>query len=280
MIALFLYPFISIADLVSSIVDLISSIAVLIYNIVVFGGGAGRVAQFDYLWEGGPEFAQSKHFRFGTDAVLLGNYMNLTGAKKAIDLGCASGVIALLMLARSRTVHVTGLEINADAADLAAENMAHNNLSDRSSILQGDIRKVRETLPAGSFDVVVSNPPYYALNTGRVSPDADRAAARGEVACTLDDLCAAASYLCRWGGKFAVVYRPDRLAELFTAMTGHGIEPKRMRIVCHDISSVPSLVLVEGIRGGKPGLKLEPVLLLKNPDGTDTEEIKRIYHRE
>ena len=115
------------------------------------------MAQFDYLWEGGPEFAQSKHFRFGTDAVLLGNYINLTGAKKAIDLGCASGVIALLMLSRSRTVHVTGLEINADAADLAAENMAHNNLSERSSILQGDIRKVRETLPAGSFDVVVSN---------------------------------------------------------------------------------------------------------------------------
>ena len=115
------------------------------------------MAQFDYLWEGGPEFAQSTHFRFGTDAALLGNYMNLTGAKKAIDLGCASGVIALLMLSRSRTVHVTGLEINEDAADLAAENMAHNNLSERSSILQGDIRKVRETLPAGSFDVVVSN---------------------------------------------------------------------------------------------------------------------------
>ena len=135
-------------------------------------------------------------------------------------------------------------------------------------------------LKSGSFDVVVSNPPYYAVTTGEVSPDADRAKARGEVACTLDDLCAAASFLCRWDGKFAVVYRPDRLPELFEAMRKHGIEPKRMRIVCHNVSSVPSLVLVEGRRGGKPGMRLEKVLLLKEPDGTDTEEIKSIYHRE
>ena len=238
------------------------------------------VAQFDYLWQGGPEFAQSEHFRFGTDSVLLGNFVNLSGAKRAADLGCASGVILLLMLSRNNTLHVTGLEINADAAALAEENMRHNNLSERSTILLGDIRNVRTMLKSGSFDVVVSNPPYYAVTTGEVSPDADRAKARGEVACTLDDLCAAASFLCRWDGKFAVVYRPDRLPELFEAMRKHGIEPKRMRIVCHNVSSVPSLVLVEGRRGGKPGMRLEKVLLLKEPDGTDTEEIKSIYHRE
>ena len=241
--------------------------------------GEVLVAQFDYLWQGGPEFAQSEHFRFGTDSVLLGNYVNLTGAKRAIDLGCASGVISLLMLSRNETLHVTGLEINEEAAALAGENMAHNGLNQRSTILCGDICKVRGMLPAGAFDVVVSNPPYYAVTTGDVSPDAARAKARGEVACTLDDLCAAAAYLCRWDGKFAVVYRPDRLPELFEAMKRHGIEPKRMRIVCHTVSSLPSLVLVEGRRGGKPGLKFEKVLLLKNPDGSDTEEIKAIYHR-
>lgn len=236
--------------------------------------------QFDYLWKGGPEFAQSEHFRYGTDSVLLGNYVNVTGAKRAIDLGCASGVISLLMLSRSETLHVTGLEINEEAVALAKENMLHNGLKDRSSILCGDISKVREMLPSGAFDIVVSNPPYYAVTTGGVSPDADRAKARGEVACTLDDLCAAAAFLCRWDGKFDVVYRPDRLPELFETMRRHGIEPKRMRIVCHSISSLPSLVLVEGRRGGKPGLKVEKVLFLKNPDGTDTDEIKSIYHRE
>ena len=231
------------------------------------------MAQFDYLWQGGPEFAQSEHFRFGTDSVLLGNYVNLSAAKRAVDLGCASGVISLLMLSRNNTLHVTGLEINADAAALAVENMRHNGFAERSTILLGDIRNVRGLLRAGSFDVVVSNPPYYAVTTGEVSPDDDRAKARGEVACTLEDLCAAASFLCRWDGRFAVVYRPDRLPELFEAMRKYGIEPKRMRIVCHNVTSVPSLVLVEGRRGGKPGMKLEKVLLLKN-------EIKAIYHRQ
>ena len=238
------------------------------------------MAQFDYLWQGGPEFAQSEHFRFGTDSVLLGNYVNLSATKRAVDLGCASGVISLLMLSRNSSLHVTGLEINAEAAALAVENMRHNGFAERSTILLGDIRNVRGLLRAGSFDVVVSNPPYYAVTTGEVSPDADRAKARGEVACTLEDLCAAASFLCRWDGRFAVVYRPDRLPELFEAMRKYGIEPKRMRIVCHNVTSVPSLVLVEGRRGGKPGMKLEKMLLLKNPDGTDTEEIKAIYHRQ
>ena len=236
--------------------------------------------RFDYLWQGGPEFAQSDHFRFGTDSVLLGNFVSLSGAKRAIDLGCASGVISLLMLARSSTLHVTGIEINPEAAALARENMAHNVLSERSTIVCGDIREIRSLLRAGSFDIVVSNPPYYAVDRGDVSPDEDRAKARGEVACTMDELCAAASFLCRWDGKFAVVYRPDRLPELFDAMKKHGIEPKRMRVVSHNVTAAPSLVLVEGRRGGKPGLRMERGLFLKNPDGTDTDEIKEIYRRQ
>ncbi len=238
------------------------------------------MAGFDYLWEGGPEFAQSEHFRFGTDSVLLGNFVNLSAAKQAADLGCAAGVISLLMLSRNSSLRVTGIEINADAAALAEENMEHNGLAARSTVLHGDIRNVREMLKSGSFDVVVSNPPYFAIERGEISSNTPRAIARGEVACTLDELCKAASFLCRWDGKFAVVYRPDRLPELFEAMRRNGIEPKRMRIVCHNILSVPSLVLVEGRRGGKPGLRLEKVLLLKNSDGTDTEEIKKIYHRQ
>ncbi len=237
------------------------------------------MSSFDYLWEGGPEFAQSEHFRFGTDSVLLGNFASVSGVKKAIDLGCASGVISLLLLSRSERITVTGLEINRDAAALAEENMEHNNLSDRSRIVHGDIREVKSLFPAGSFDLVVSNPPYFSLGSGEMAAQEGRAAARGEVACTLDDLCSAAGMLCRWDGKFAVVYRPERLPELFQTMTRHGIEPKRMRIVCHHVHAVPSLVLVEGRRGGKPGLKIEPVLIMKNPDGTDTDEMEIIYHK-
>lgn len=237
------------------------------------------MTSFDYLWEGGPEFAQSESFRFGTDSVLLGNFAPVSGVKKAIDLGCASGVISVILLTRSERITVTGLEINREAADLAEKNIARNRLDGRCRIVQGDIREVKQMFPAGGFDLVVSNPPYFSLESGDVSPQEGRAVARGEVACTLDDLCRAAGLLCRWDGRFAVVYRPDRLPELFQAMTRYGIEPKRMRIVCHRADSVPSLVLVEGRRGGKPGMKIEPVLILKNSDGSDTDEMKRIYHR-
>ena len=235
--------------------------------------------KFDYLWEGGPEFAQSENFRFGTDSVLLGNFVTLSGTKKAVDLGCASGVISLLMLSRKTGLHVTGVEIDSEAAALAEMNMAHNGLSDRTRIINSDLRAYREIFPSGSFDAVVSNPPYFPVNAGDVSPDRRRAAARGEVSCTMEDLCAAAGYLCRWGGTAAFVHRPERLSELFGAMTRSGIEPKRLRLVAHTASSVPCLVLVEGRRGGNPGLKIEPLLILKNPDGTDTDEIKKIYRR-
>ena len=234
---------------------------------------------YDYLWEGGPRFAQSEHFRFGTDSVLLGNFVNLAHAKNAVDLGCASGVISLLMLSRNPDVKVTGVEIVQEAALLAEENMRFNNLQERSSILCGDLRAYKDLLQAGTFDVVVSNPPYFPPERGIVSPLRDRAGARGEVHCTLEDICAAAGWLCRWEGRFALVHRPERLPEIFDAMRTSGMEPKRLRMVSHFASSSPSLVLIEARRGGNPGLAVEPQLILKNDDGTDTDEIERIYHR-
>ena len=233
----------------------------------------------DYLWENGPVLEQAEHFRFGTDAVLLGNFVDLGNARRGIDLGCASGVIAVLMLARSERIHMTGLEINAAAAEAARRNMERNGFAERSAILHGDIRRVRELLPAGSFDLAVSNPPYFASNAGKPCPSEARAAARGETECTLEELCAAAEYLCRWDGRFAVVYRPDRLSELFLTLTRHGLEPKRLRLVAHNVHSAPSLALVEARRGGKTGLTVEPMLFLRDENGADTEEIRTIYHR-
>ena len=238
------------------------------------------MAEFDYLWKGGPEFAQSDHFRFGTDSVLIGNFVRVSGALRGIDLGCASGVISIILLSRSKKLHMTGVEIDQTAAELAAANMAHNHLEARSEIICADLTDFRTFLPAGAYDLVVANPPYFPLRSGVVSPDSRRAAARGEVSCTLEELCAAAGYLCRWDGKVAFVHRPERLNELFSAMSRHGIEPKRLRLVAHTADAVPSLVLVEGRRGGRPGLQIEPLLCLKNADGSDSEEIKQIYHRE
>lgn len=235
--------------------------------------------EFEPLWENGPVFAQAGHFKLSTDSVLLANFVKCTGTKRGIDLGCASGAISLLLLERLPKLSMTGLEILPEAAELAKENMAANGLEDRVRIVTGDIRRHRELFPTGSFDIVVSNPPYFPVERGFVSPDEARAGARGEALCSLEDICTAAAFLCRTGGSVYMVHKPERLSELFCCMTKHGIEPKRLRMVCHRLESSPNLVLVEGRRGGKPGLITEPMLILRNADGSETQEVKSIYHR-
>ena len=237
------------------------------------------MAGFNELWRGGPVFAQAEHFKLGTDSVLLAAFANAASARRGIDLGCASGVVALLLLSGNERLCMTGLEIVPEAAELARENMEKNGFSARSQIICGDIRRHRELFRSGEFDLVVSNPPYFPLGSGRLSPDKERAAARGETDCTLSDICAAAAFLCRTGGRVCFVHKPERLSELFCAMSASGIEPKRLRLVCYTQNSAPNLVLVEGRRGGNPGLKIESALVLRNPDGTETDEILKIYHR-
>ena len=236
--------------------------------------------EFVPLWDGGPLFTQAEHFRLSTDSVLLADFINTGRAERGIDLGCASGAIMLLLLAKSEKLHMTGLELLSEAAGLAARNIEENALESRSAVMVGDIRQHRELFRAGSFDLVAANPPYYPVGSGSLSPDSRRAAARGETDCTLEELCAAAAFLCRTGGSVNFVHKPERLSELFCTMTKHGIEPKRLRLVCSTAEAAPSLVLVEGRRGGRPGLKLQPPLILRNPDGSDTDEVLRIYKRE
>lgn len=237
------------------------------------------MSKFEALWQGGPVFAQAEHVKLSTDCVLLADFINTNGARRGVDLGCASGAVALLLLAKDERVHMTGLELVGEAAELARENMAQNAYAERSRIITGDIRRHRELFTAGEFDLVAANPPYFPVNSGKLAPNSARAKARGETDCTLEDICAAAAFLCRTGGSFYLVHKPERLSELFCLMTKYGLEPKRLRLVCHKASSAPSLVLAEGRRGGKAGLKIEPPLILANDDGTETQETKRIYHR-
>lgn len=237
------------------------------------------MADFTELWTGGPVFAQAEHFKLGTDSVLLSDFVRVAGMKRGIDLGCASGAVALLLLARSGGVHVTGLEIVPEAAKLAEENMLKNGFSGRSDIICGDIRHCRELFASGSFDMVVSNPPYFSPSSGAVSPFRERAGARSELDCSLADVCSAAAYLCRTGGYFSMVGKPERLTEVMTLMSSSGLEPKRLRFVFSKADKPPSLFLIEGKRGAGSGLVLEKNLYLCNPDGSESEEYKRIYHR-
>lgn len=237
------------------------------------------MAEFNRLWENGPLFAQADHFKLSTDCVLLADFVNISGAAKGIDLGCASGAITLLLLSKNDRITMTGLEILSAAVSAAEENMSVNSLQDRSEIICGDIRDHRSLFNSGSFDFAVSNPPYYSISSGYVSPKENKAAARSELSCSLDDVCTAAAFLCRTGGSFFMVYKPERLAEALRVMSEKGLEPKRLRLVCADASKPPSLVLIEARRGGRPGLNIEASLYLNDPDGTASEEYRRIYHR-
>lgn len=234
---------------------------------------------YDTLWPGGPRFLRDEGgFRLSTDSVLLAHFAAPLRAGTIFDLGCGAGVLTVLLQLSHPAAKVGGIELQPDAAALCRRNLAENGM-DSGGILTGDLREHRALLKAGAYDLVVSNPPYFAADSGESAPDPARAAAREEQTCTLEDVCAAAGYLCRWGGTFALVHRPERLAEVFCALRRHGLEPKRLRFVQHRAESAPSLALIEARRGGRPGLRVEAPLLLTGPDGGDNEEIKEIYHK-
>lgn len=234
---------------------------------------------FDELWPGGPRFRQTEGaFKLSTDSVLLAHFARGIRAKRILDLGCGAGVLTVLLSAFHPELRVEGIEIQPASAALARENMAENGF-DPGGILTGDLREYRERFAAGAYGLVLSNPPYFPENSGTSAPEPSRAAARDERLCSLEELCAAAAWLCRWGGSFALVHRPERLSALFCAMTAHGIEPKRLRLVQYKAGYAPNLVLVEGRRGGKPGLNIEKPLILCRDDGADSDEVREIYHR-
>lgn len=233
-----------------------------------------------YLWKNGPVFAPAPGFPVGTDSVLLADFAARPGSVRACDLGCGAGLMTVLLCAANARAAVTGVELDPDTAELARRNLADNGLESRASVLTADLREHRSLLPSGSFDLVLCNPPYFPQGSGRLSPDRARAAARSELCCTLEDVCAAAAWLLRGGGAFCLVHRPERLSQVLCAMSAAGVEPKRLRLVSRLPESAPSLVLAEGRRRGAPGLRLEPPLILCQPDGSPSPQFKRIYHLE
>ena len=215
------------------------------------------------LWPGGPVYRQTAGvFPLGTDSLLLADFVKTAGVRRAADLGCGAGALMLFLCGRSPALSCDGVELDPAAAALCRENLAANDFSARAGVVTGDLRDCRTFWAAGAYDLVVSNPPYFPKQSS-ASPDPARNKARSEGDCPLPALCAAAAYLCRAGGRFAVVHRPERLAELFCAMAAAGLEPKRLQSVCPRPDAAPSLILVEGRRGGRPGLVFEPPLVLR-----------------
>lgn len=235
---------------------------------------------FDELWPGGPRFLQREDsFRLSTDSVLLHSFTAPIRARKILDIGCGAGVLTVLLSHSRPEAKVAGIDIQHDSAALSRANLEANGF-EGEAVMEGDINNFREIYQPGFFDLVVSNPPYFPVKSGFNAPLDSRAIARDERCLNLDQLCTAAKYLCRWGGAFALVHRPERLSEIFCALAKHGLEPKRLRMVQYKEGSAPNLVLIEARRGGKPGLSIEAPLILCTPDGSETEEVRKIYHRD
>lgn len=215
----------------------------------------------------------------GTDSFLLGAFPRLRPGLRVCDLGSGTGLLGLLLLQRQRELTVTGVELSPAAAALADRAAEENGLTDRLRTLRGDLRSARELLDAGGYDLCVSNPPFFPLGGGAPALDAARRSARSETDCTLEDVCRAAAYALRWGGRFCAVYRPERLCDLVCALRESGLEPKRLRMVEAEPGRAPSLLLIEAVRGGRPGLAAEPPLRLRDEAGEPTAAYDAVYFR-
>ena len=234
--------------------------------------------RFDDLQRNGYEIIQNKdRFCFGMDAVLLSGFAGVKKGGKLIDLGTGTGILPILLSAKTGGSHFTGLEIQKESVDMARRSVIHNGLTDRIDIIEGDIREADRLFCSASFDTVVSNPPYMPGGSGIPNPDSPKAVARHEILCSLSDVVKAAAFLLKEGGSFCLVHRPYRLPDIFGEMRDHHIEPKRMRLVYPYIDKRPSMVLIEGRKGGKPELICEEPLVIYGEDGKYTEEIRERY---
>lgn len=187
-------------------------------------------------------------FPLGGDSLALGAFATVKPRWRVCDLGTGSGALLLLLARRTEGLSLTGVELDPLSVRTARDNLLKNGLA--GEIVEGDLRKVN--LPAGGFDLVISNPPYFPVGTGISGGHA-----RSEECCTLDELCAAAARLVRNGGRFALCHRPERLTDVLCTLRSHNLEPKRLKLISHSPGHPPSVILVEGVRQGKPGLRLE-----------------------
>ena len=218
-----------------------------------------------------------ERFCFGMDAVLLSGFARAKEGDRVIDLGTGTGIIPILMEAKTRASDLIGLEIQPESADMAQRSVELNHLESKIRIVTGDIKEASSLFGAATFDVVTSNPPYMTEHHGITNEKSPRAIARHELLCTLEDVISQAAKLLRPGGSFYMVHRPFRLVDIMVLMREYHLEPKRIKLVYPYIDKEPNMVLIEGLRGGRPRLTVERPLIVYQSPGVYTDEIYDIY---
>ena len=234
--------------------------------------------RIDELQRNGYRIIQNpERFCFGMDAVLLSGFARAKKQERCLDLGCGNGIIPILMEAKTEGKHFTGLEIQPESADMARRSVALNGLQDRIDIVEGDIRDASKIFGASSFHVVTTNPPYMTAQHGLTNLYEAKTIARHEVLCNLEDIIRESARLLMPGGRFYMVHRPFRLAEIISLMVQYRMEPKRMRLVYPYVDREPNMVLIEGLRGGKSRMTVEKPLIVYKEPGKYTDEIYDVY---
>jgi tRNA1Val (adenine37-N6)-methyltransferase len=217
-------------------------------------------------------------YRFSVDSLLLYDFVNLKKAKNIADLGAGSGIIGILLAGKYPGASVDLFEIQDSLVRLAEKNVLLNNVEDRVQVIKYDLRDLHSSQTSfHRYDLVVSNPPFRRLRSGRLNHGEEKAIARHEISLRLHECINAASSLLGNRGRLCMVYHPCRFAELLDVMRGKGIEAKRIRFVHSRLSSEAKMVLIEAVQGGRAGLKVEEPLYIYREDGRYTEEMENVY---
>ena len=219
----------------------------------------------------------TEKFCFGMDAVLLSSFALVKAGEKVLDMGTGTGIIPILLEAKTEGEHFTGLEIQPESAEMAGRSVALNNLNEKIDIVEGDIKEASNIFGKNIFNVVTVNPPYMNDLHGIKNPDMPKAIARHEVLCTLEDVVREASYVLKQNGRLYMVHRPHRLVEIIQAMKNYKLEPKRIRFVHPYEDKEANMVLIEALKGGKSMVKIEKPLVVYKDVNIYTDELSEIY---
>ena len=222
----------------------------------------------------------TEKFCFGLVAVLLSSFAVVKEGENVLDMGTGTGIIPILLEAKTEGKHFTGLEIQSESAEMAGRSVALNNLTEKIDIVEGDIKEATKIFGKNIFNVVTVNPPYMNDLHGIKNPDMPKAIARHEVLCTLEDVVREASGVLKQNGRLYMVHRPHRLVEIIQAMKNYKLEPKRIRFVHPYEDKEANMVLIEALKGGKSMVKIEKPLIVYKDVNVYTDELLEMYGNE